>query len=92
MNIFALCDFHNLNFSPARFAFFAFSLFYVHLEASSLDINFSLVFHDNTSKPEASITEDVQAIITNIVQGWIQEVIQNLVRASRGGQFEESYA
>jgi hypothetical protein len=54
-----------LNFSLSRFAFFAFlffigsSLFCVYLEASSLDVDFSLVFRYSTSKPEASIAKSL---------------------------------
>ena len=49
-----------LNFLPPRFTFFAFSLLIgsslvcAYLEASSLEVKFSLVFHYNISKPEAS--------------------------------------
>ena len=50
--------FKTLNFSPSRFTFFAFSLiidsslFYVYMEASSLDADFSLVFHYSTGNLE----------------------------------------
>jgi hypothetical protein len=67
------------------------SLFYGYLEASSLDVDFSLVFHDNTSKLEASIN-DVQTIIGGMVQGWIREVKQDFGRDSRGERLGESYA
>ena len=49
-----------LNFLTPRFTFFAFLLFIgssllcVYLEASSLDFDFSLVFHYNTLKPKAN--------------------------------------
>ena len=59
MNICALYCFRILNFLTPNFTFFAFSLFIgssllcIYLKASSLDFDFSLVFHYNTLKPNA---------------------------------------
>jgi hypothetical protein len=66
------------------------------LEASSLDVNF--FFGLQYLEVEASnacsndrINDDEQAIIANMVQGWIREVNQMLGRTSYGEKLGKSY-
>ena len=58
--VFVFSTSHFVTFLFVFFAFFlfiGFSLFYVYLEASSLDVDYCLVFPYLTSNPEASNAE-----------------------------------
>ena len=89
-------SFFQLLAPPPHFTFFAFSLFIgcVYMEVSRLDVEFSLVFHYNISKPKASSASpsmvfDYQAsVTTNVVQGWIMEVHGILVQLVVGSDYK----